>query len=371
MRIVVIGPVYPYRGGIAHYTTQLANALDKSGILHTIISFKRQYPGWLYPGKSDKEPGESTRKTEALFTLDPLYPWTWFKTARLISRENPDLIVFQWWTTFWAPAYTILGWVLKFANRRNIFIIHNVLPHEQRFWDKPLSKLALSTGHSYIIQTPREKERLLQLIPKARIFECPHPVYNFSYGEKLNQTEAKEKLGIPTDKKLFIFFGLVRPYKGLRFLLEALSILHNQGIRLKLLIAGEFWEDKQVYIQMINLFQLNDQVIIEDQYIPNERVKLIFTAADCLVAPYISGTQSGAASIALGFGLPMIVTTNVSEGIAEENKQFIQEVPPEDPEALASAMIDFLNLEESKNNNHIPANDDWDRLVQVLLHSAN
>jgi glycosyltransferase involved in cell wall biosynthesis len=371
MRIVIIGPVYPYRGGIAHYTTQLADALDKSGIQHTVISFIRQYPSWLYPGESDKEPGESTLKTDALFTLDPLHPWTWIKTARQISKENPDLIVIQWWTTFWAPAFAFLGWLQKIAKRKITFIIHNVLPHEQQFWDKPLSKLALSSGYSYIIQTPREKERLIQLLPKAQIFECPLPVYKLSNAEKLSQSEAKEKLGVPIDEKLFIFFGLVRPYKGLGYLLEALEILHKQGVRPKLLIAGEFWEDKQTYLQMINQFQLNDQITIEDQYIPNERVELIFSAADCLVAPYVRGTQSGAASIALGFGLPMIVTTNVNEGIAEENKQSIQEVPPQDPEALANAIKDFLSLEKSMNNDRVPANDDWERLVQVLLRSRN
>ena len=150
-----------------------------------------------------------------------------------------------------------------------------------------------------------------------------------------------------------------------------MGILHKQSVRPKLLIAGEFWEDKQTYLQMIDQFQLNDQVTIEDLYIPNERVELIFSAADCLVAPYIRGTQSGAASIALGFGLPMIVTTNVSEGIADENKQSIQVVPPKDPEALANAIKDFLSMEESKNHDRIPANDDWERLIQVLLRSRN
>jgi glycosyltransferase involved in cell wall biosynthesis len=170
MKICIVGPVYPYRGGIAHYTSRLAQALERHGHAIQVISFRRQYPALLYPGKTDKDPSSDAIRVPAQYILDPLYPWTWWQAAKLISGAKPDMALFQWWSTFWAPAY--FGVARRLSPVPVAFLIHNVLPHESKPWDASLARLALGQGRGFIVQTARERERLQQLVA---IIPCiPH-----------------------------------------------------------------------------------------------------------------------------------------------------------------------------------------------------
>jgi glycosyltransferase involved in cell wall biosynthesis len=367
MNLTIIGPVYPFRGGIAHYTTMLARALDAYGHRVQVISFRRQYPIWLYPGSSDKDPSKKPLKFKAEYLLDPLFPWTWIRAANYIVKGQPDLVVIQWWTTFWAIPFAILSWQLKRHGIPVIYLIHNVLPHEQRLWDRWLARQALSHGRNFVTQTTDEQERLLSIIPNAHIDTCPHPVYSSFFEHKIPKSEARKRLHLPQDTLVLLFFGIVRPYKGLKHLIDALGLLCERGIKPHLVIAGEFWENKQNYIDQIKKQELSSQVHIVDRYIPNEELEILFSAADLFVAPYTGGSQSGAVEMALGFGLPVVVTDIIAQGISENSRNSCSIVPPGDAMSLAKAIDDFIQNPNLDSIQTHPATDDWERLVKTLL----
>lgn len=311
MKITLIGPVYPYRGGIAHYTTSLAKALQANGHDVKVVSFRRQYPQWLYPGKSDRDPSHAALTVPASYLLDPLYPWTWWRTAAKIRQEHPDLVLFQWWTTFWSLAFTCLAHRLRANGVQVGFLIHNVIPHEPRPWDRLLAKMALGQGDAFLVQSSSQRDLLEKLIPGARIDLAEHPVYDLFSEQRMDRGEARQRLGVPEEFPLILFFGIVRPYKGLAVLVDAVGQLSAEGRPVGLYIAGEFWEDEQKYREQIQRLGLSDRVWIENRYIPNEELPVIFSAADVFAAPYTDATQSGAVKMAMGFGLPAAVTRPV------------------------------------------------------------
>jgi glycosyltransferase involved in cell wall biosynthesis len=373
MKIVLVGPVYPYRGGIAHHTHFLDSALQALNQQTWIVSFKRQYPAWLYPGKSDQDPSSKAKPANAWYLLDPLYPWTWLQAAQKIVETRPDLVVVQWWTTFWSFPFAFIARYLKRQNIPVVYIIHNVIPHEARLWDRWLARLALEPAKAFVAQTEAEKQKLHSLLPQAKIEVCPIPIYALPASDLPDQASARKQLGLPEREACLLFFGLVRPYKGLRYLLEALSILRENVLKPHLMIAGEFWEDKNLYLRQIKTFQLSDQIHIFDRYIPDEEVALYFIAADFLVAPYIQGTtQSAIASIARGFGLPMIITQEVQRGLSQSDPLVSQVVPAEDAKSLAAAIRAALSEEKARPTNppgaFLPsAEEEWKRFAQVLL----
>lgn len=361
MKISLIGPVYPYRGGIAHYTTSLAVALKKAGHDLNIFSFKRQYPAFLYPGESDKDPSANPVRVEAEYLLDPLYPWTWLQTATVILKSESSLVLIQWWTTFWGLAYAALAFQLK-KKVEIVYLIHNVLPHESRIWDRWLTRFALGQASAFIVQTDNEQKKLLELIPNASVSYCSHPVYQRFSQEVVSKEIARQQLDLPMDKPVFLFFGIVRPYKGLKYLVEAIAQTESS---VHLVIAGEFWEDVNLYQDQFDELGLADKISLFNKYIPNEEAHILFSSADALVAPYIGGTQSGVAELALGYGLPSILTDRIAAGIAGKNIPGVRVVPAADAAALAVA-IDKLVTELPDLPAPEPAEDDWSRMVQTI-----
>jgi len=298
--------------------------------------------------------------------LDPFYPWTWYQTAKRILRFHPDMVVIQWWTTFWAFPYAVLTAYLDKKDYPVVYLIHNVIPHEPRIWDPWLAKLALTNGRAFLVQSQIEKERLIDLLPNARINVNELPVSNMFLDKRLSKVEARKSSGLPDGKSIMLFFGIVRPYKGLRYLLEALSLVQDQDVDLKLVIAGEFWEDKKIYTKIIKERHLCENVIIIDHYIPDEEVPVLFSAADFLVVPYTSGTQSSVANIALGYGMPLIVTEIVAQGVHEKNRNKLIVVPPGDSIALAKAIQNLVQNPISGENVLPSASDDWAITVSIL-----
>lgn len=361
MRISMIGPVYPYRGGISHYTSSLASALDKSGHQVQIISFKRQYPSFLYPGESDKDPSLNALRVDAKYLLDPLYPWTWQQTKQAIIAFNSDLLLIHWWTTFWGPSYAALTSQIR---RRVpvVYLIHNVLPHEARPWDKWLARLALKLADNFIVQAPHEKDRLTELIPNRKIHYCSHPTYQRFSESEIPQKIAKQQLCLPLDRPVFLFFGIVRPYKGLKVLLEALA--HSNAL-IHLVIAGEFWENVTIYQNLIKELELSQRVTLFNRYVSNEDAHVLFSAADGLIAPYVGGTQSGVVELALGYGLPAIVTDRIAAGIEQANITGIKIVPTGNVSALAVALTQLTEDLPSRHDTQ-PAADDWGRMVNTI-----
>jgi len=313
MKITLVGPVYPYRGGIAHFTTSLSWELAAVDHQVQMISFKRQYPSWLYPGESDKDPSEEHEQVEALYTLDSFYAWTWFQAIRQVIDFGPDLVIIQWWTTFWAPAFGIISALLARRRIPVAFCIHNVIPHEKRLLDIWLSRWALSKASAFITLSPKENERLSQLLPGSRIFQSRLPVPHLRK-PKLDRAGARWELGISPEDPVLLFFGIVRPYKGLRVLLDALGQLRGQ-LSPTLIVAGEFWGGEQAYQQQISRLDLTTHVIIENRYIPNEELERYFVAADAFVAPYINGTQSAAIKMAMSYGMPILASDQISSDL--------------------------------------------------------
>jgi len=366
VKIILIGPVYPYRGGIAHFTSSLAEEMKNEGHEIIVISFKRQYPKIFYPGKSDKDPSKEPLIFPAEFVLDPLYPWTWEKARRVINKEKPDLVVFQWWTTFWAPAFGWLAGKLRQSQIGVCFLIHNVYPHERRFLDKALTRFALKSADGFLTMAESQKDLVADLFPEKPVAFSPHPSYKFLSEEKVEKNIAREQLGVPIERKVALFFGFVRPYKGLKLLLEAAGELKRIGRPIHLLIAGEFWEDVEEYQRLITHEGLEDWVTIQNRYIPNEEVPIIFSAADVFVAPYTGGTQSGAVKLAMGYGIP-VVGTKQALGEISINEHYV--ICTAEIFGIMDGLLQLFSLgyysADYKHKN------DWRRLINSLTSLGN
>jgi D-inositol-3-phosphate glycosyltransferase len=372
MRIVLIGPVYPYRGGIAHHTAQLARAGLSAGHELLLLSFQRQYPAWLYPGSSDKDPSQDGLTVEAEYLLDPLYPWTWFKTIQRVQSFGPQLVIIPWWTTFWGLAYAFLSRALKKSGIPVTYLIHNVIPHEARFFDQALAKLALSPAAGFVAQTPRERQRLLVLLPEARVEVCPHPISQLVKQSTLSKQEARAQAGVPEEVALLLFMGIVRPYKGLDVLLQALSVLDQEEQPVRLLVAGDFWEDRQRYEGRIQELGLAKRVVIDDRYVPDEEVADYFRAADLFVAPYTTGTQSAAVKLAVGFGLPVVVSEYILDPLLESLQgDGVYAARTGDPVSLAEAIRLALRETAAKAPyQNLPDDDGWEAMLAAAIRAA-
>lgn len=342
MKVVLVGPVYPYRGGIAHYTTMLYRALRERGHDVLMISFKRQYPRWLYPGKSDKDPSKQPLVVEeAKYWIDSLNPITWLLTFQRIWRYQPDVLILQWWTTFWAPVWLFVGVLNRILLRKPlVYICHNVLPHEANWWDFWLVQIVLRWGTYFIVQSEVEYKRLVALIPLAegQIIIAPLPIYDMFADQKITKEEARKYLGLPSDIPMLLFFGFIRKYKGLQDILMAMPEIRSRIGKVILFIAGEFWEDKRLYLRIIEQLGIGDLVIIQDRYIPNEEVKIYFSAADALIAPHRQVTGSGVIQIARGFGIPVITAT---DGISFGDQA-------SSPNTLADKVVCFFTKKQEK-----------------------
>lgn len=362
MRIVIVGPVYPYRGGIAHYTALLARTLaERHQVL--VVSFQHLYPAWLYPGDSDKDPSQQPLSVDAEFLLSSLSPLSWWQVARHIKQFRPDAVAFQWWTTFLAPAYASISAWLRRQGVRVLFVIHNVLPHEPRPWDAWLTRLTLQQGHAFLVHTLREKERLSHLVPDARSEVRFMPVLDVFTQPRLFKADSRRRLGLADDKPVLLFFGLVRPYKGLRYLIDAVATLRARGEVVQLVVAGEIWESKSVYVHQLAALGLEKQVRLEDRYIPNEEIPLFFSGADVFVAPYVNGTQSAAVRVAVSFGLPLVASEPAVADFDEEWTPFLRVVPKADATALADALQDAIHQPARPK---LPVRDDWLEIRQAI-----
>lgn len=366
MSVILIGPVYPYRGGIAHFTTLLAQQLAQMGGVR-VISYSRQYPRWLYPGDSDKDPSAEGARVTAEYLLDALNPLSWEKTARTIESCKPPSVILQWWTNFWAPATFWVARRLRSAGIPVTFLIHNVMPHEPRVWDAPLARVVLGQGSRCVTLSGREQVRLLKLLPAASVTMQPHPLYRFLNLAPVSMTAARQQLGLPLGAKVLLFFGLVRPYKGLAVLIEALGLLRKRGVLPHLVVAGEFWEAVARYEQLMTAHGVREQVHLFARYLPDEQLPLFFGAADVFVAPYTGGTQSGALRMAMGFGLPLVASDAVFAPADAPPGYPVVVAPAGDAAALAEAIVTCW---DAPRVDAAALEDGWFSLAQVLVGEA-
>jgi glycosyltransferase involved in cell wall biosynthesis len=369
MKIDLIGPAYPFRGGISHYTTLLFQNLKTK---HTtrFYSFKRQYPRFLYPGRTDKDRSISPLKdAEVQPLLDSINPLSWFNVALKITRDKPDITIFPWWVVFWAPQFLTIIYFLKlFSKTKILFICHNYLEHEKNRAKFLISKWVLSRGDYYIVHSEEEKERLIKATGKTDVKVNFHPTYDIFNRGEIPQDEARAKLDMD-EGNIILFFGFVRKYKGLRYLLEAMPLILEK-IDARLVIAGEFWEDKGAYLKKIGDLNIGDKVTIIDRYIPNEDMPCIFFASDIVVLPYTSVTGSGLVQLAFGFNKPVVVSRigALSEVVDDTKTGFI--VSPKNPRNIAESVIRFFEVCDKEKMivsiQKAKGNFSWDHLVKSI-----
>lgn len=340
LRMTLVGPAWPYRGGISHYNTCLARELSLTHDVR-VVNYSRLYPGFLFPGKTQYDESPSALRVESRRLIDSVNPFTWVRAGFAVARMRPDLVVVQWWHPYFAPALTKICAILRvFSRTRIVFVCHNVVPHETSPVDRCLSAMAFAGAHAFVVQSEEDLANLRRIRRGAPAVVRPHPIYDFFRTGGLDRDGARAGIG-EGEGPLLLFFGYIRPYKGLMHLIEAMpEISRSTGARL--LVVGEFYEDAGPYRDRVRDLGLEGSVRFVDRYVGNEEVAGFFTAADLVVLPYLSATQSGIAQIALAFDRPMVVTRvgGLPEVVAEGRTGFV--VPPGDPAALAGSVRRFF-----------------------------
>ncbi len=350
MRIVSVGPAPPWRGGIAHYHFALVEQLKADGAEVEVLNFSRLYPRLLFPGTTPSDLSESALPSLGEQILRPLWFPSWRRGGSWIKDLDPEAVLFHWWHPFFAPAY--LGLLKRLDSSRRIgFICHNVDSHEKMPLGTVLTARVLKRADFLITGGDEMAARLRQLNRRAAIKVILHPRYDLPHTlEAPEREQARENLAIKSDETVFLFFGLVREYKGLDTLLNALAMLPSKQ-KWTCIVAGEFYGSRTSYDATIEALGLQERVRVEDRYIPNSEVSVYFAAADVTVLPYRHATQSGVAALSFAFNRP-VVTTRVGalpEMITEGKNGWL--VPPDDPKSLASILSGIVADREAA---HLP-----------------
>lgn len=305
MKIVVLGPAHPYRGGLASIMETMAREYMRRGHEVAIYTFRVQYPSLLFPGKSqyvDTPAPDDLRIERVVNTVNPL---NWIAVGRRLRRERPDMVLMKYWTPFMAPCFGAIARIARGNGvTRVICQIDNVEPHEHHIVDRPFNRYFLGAVDGFVYMSEQVHGELKAYTSAPMLFS-PHPMFE-NFGEAVDRAEACRRLGLDPDIRYMLFFGLIRDYKGLDLLLRAWASARPEGY--KLVVAGEFYASREKYVSLIDESGLRDEVALHDRFIPDEEVRSYFSAADCLVLPYRSATQSGVTQIAYNFSLPMIVT---------------------------------------------------------------
>lgn len=339
-KVFIIGPAFPLRGGLASFDELFCEALNKEGHQCEIISYSLQYPNFLFPGSTQYHVNGTAPKNITIHTLiNSVNPLSWFKTASFIKKQKPDFIIFRFWIPFMGPALGTIARLVKKQNIKVLAITDNVIPHEKRLGDKQLASYFIKGCDAFVTMSKAVMNDLEKFTNTSHKKYLLHPLYT-AFGDKIPKQEARLKLNLKQDDRVILFFGLIRKYKGLDLLIEAFSLLkanpHN-----KLLIAGEFYEDKQPYFDLISKYKLEEQIILLNQYIPNDDVKYYFSAADIVALPYRSATQSGVTQVSFHFEVPTLVTNvgGLGEIIPHNVAGYVVEPKPQ---VIASSLEDYF-----------------------------
>ena len=348
LKVFILGPAYPLRGGLATFDELLCRALIKESHDAQIVSYSLQYPEFLFPGSSQYDQSGKAPEGITIHTkINSVNPFNWLNVGRFIQREKPDLLIVRYWLPFMGPA---LGTILRMARKRGVKVIaicDNVIPHEKRPGDTQFTRYFLKSCHGFVTMSKSVLQDLEQFISTDKKRFLLHPLYT-SFGDKLSKEAAREHLSLNSNDRIILFFGLIRKYKGLDLLLEAMGDERIKKEKIKLLVAGEFYEDRSYYDEIIRKHQLEEQVIFHARFIPNEEVRYYFSAADLLTLTYRNATQSGVTQVAFHFEKPVIVTNvgGLSEIIPDDKCGFV--VQP-DPKEIASRILDFYTLKKESD----------------------
>lgn len=306
-KLVIIGPAWPLRGGLSAFDEKLATQFTEKGIQTKIDTFSLQYPNILFPGKSQYTTDPKPKDVNISVCINSINPLNWIKIGLQLYREKPDLIIVRFWIPFLAPC---LGTILKIAKKNKhtkvISIVDNMIPHEKRMGDRLLTQYFVKTVDGFIAMSEKVKNDIKTFSHKP-VSISPHPIFNH-FGDPITKMEARTQLGLSQEKKIILFFGYIRKYKGLDLLIQAMSSESIKKLNIQLMIVGEFYEDARTYHDLVISLGLQNQISFYSNYIPDGEVKNYVCSADFIIQPYKNATQSGVTPLAYHFEKPMLVT---------------------------------------------------------------
>ena len=373
MRIVILGTAHPYRGGLAAFNERLAGALLEAGHEVEVVTFTLQYPGFLFPGESQTDDRPAPTGFAVRRMLSSVNPVSYVRTGRYLRQRRPDLIVCKFWLPFMGPA---LGSALRIARRggaRVVSIIDNIVPHERRPGDRAFARYFVgAVDHFVVMSRSVEREMAAFTRPDQRVVFHPHPVYD-NFGAPAAREEACARLGLDPELRYALFFGFIRDYKGLDLLLDAWALADLPDTRL--IVAGEYYGNREAYEAQIARLELADRLVLRTDFIANDAVRYYFGAADVVVQPYKTATQSGISQMAYHFGVPMVVTSvgGLPEIVPDGEAGY---VVPVNADAIAGAIRRFFTLSAEErqglrqNVQRLARQYAWPALVEVLEQLA-
>ena len=341
-RIIIVGPAYPYRGGIADFNERLAREFQREGHEVTVYTFTLQYPGFLFPGKTQYSTSPAPGDLTIMRKVHSVNPFNWIKVGREIRRQHPDMVMVRFWLPFLAPCLgTIARIIRKYKRIQVVSLLDNVVPHEHRIGDKVFARYMIKSVGGYVAMSE-------SVLADAKSFDdtkpfalTPHPLYN-NFGDKVSREEAIAHLGLDADTRYVLFFGLIRDYKGLDLLLRAFADERLRGKKTKLIVAGEFYSNAEYYEKLEQELGVAEHIVWYKEFVPADQVRYFFAAADLVAQPYKTATQSGITQIAYHFERPMLVTDvgGLAEIVPHGKVGYV--VQPEAGD-IADALVDFVD----------------------------
>ncbi len=364
-KVIIIGPAFPYRGGIANFNNSLAVEYQNQGADVQVYSFSLQYPSFLFPGKTQYEEGEGPDGIKIFPIINSVNPFNWIKIARRVRNENPDYVIIRYWLPFMAPC---LGTIAKLIRKTTkVFAItDNVIPHEQRVGDNLLTRYFVKSCDAFLTLSSSVLDDLSKFTDSQEKIFIPHPIYD-SFGDIVDKNKAKQNLGLDKNGKYLLFFGFVRKYKGLDIMLDVMSDRRIKDLGVRLIVAGEFYDNKEEYISQIDVLGIQDSIILKSDFIPEEEVKDYFCASDMITQTYRTATQSGVTQIAYHFERPMLVTNvgGLAEIVPHNKVGYVCDINTKD---IADCIVEFYSEEKEeefiKNTKEEKLRFTWSELVK-------
>jgi len=369
-KVVILGTAWPMRGGLAAYNERLAREFTGRGYEVVIYGFRVQYPAFLFPGKTQFSSMPHPEGLDIRSRVNSVNPFNWFRTAWEIRRINPHLLIIKFWLPFMAPCLgTIAGGVRWRRKTKVISVVDNMIPHEKRPGDRWLSRLFVRNVHGFVAMSEKVMHDISLFDARKPRVLCMHPLYDH-FGELMPKMDAQKQLGLSPGGRYILFFGLIRDYKGLDILLRAMADPRINALEVKLLVAGEFYSDPAPYMKLIHDLALEKNLVLNTEFIPDDRVALWFNAADMVVQPYKSATQSGVTQIAYHFHKPMVVTRvgGLPEMVPHDVAGYV--VDPQ-YDAVADAIYDFYSRKREASLAEGVAKEknkySWSNMVDAIL----
>ncbi len=371
MKIVILGTAFPYRGGLAAFNERLATQFQTEGHEIEMVTFTLQYPSFLFPGKTQFSTDAAPERLKITRSINSTNPLNWIKTGKQIAAMDADLVIFCYWMSFMAPCFaTIARGIGKNKKTRCIGLIHNIMPHEPSVLDKIFPQYFVRAMHGFVTlsQSVVQDIALLDKQGKPKKFS-PHPIYDH-YGEILPKHAACAQINLDPNKNYLLFFGFIRAYKGLDLLIEAMADKRVRDLEVSLIVAGEFYEDETSYKEKIKTLGVEQNIVFYNDFIPNDKVNAYFSAADMVVQPYKSATQSGVTQVAFHFDKPMLVTNVGGLGEIVKHTKMGYTTEPTAIE-IADSIVDFYQNNRNEDFTACVRQEKikygWDKMTKTIL----